>query len=100
MSENKKLYKNKDNVMIAGVCSGLAEYLNMDVSLVRVLTVAIVFFTGIGIIPYIILAIVLPDKSAVVHNDEPVFKEPKNNKEDDLYEYDQDEYEYDEDEYK
>jgi phage shock protein PspC (stress-responsive transcriptional regulator) len=92
MNNNKKLYKNKNDVAVAGVCSGLAEYLNMEVSVVRILTVAIVLFTGIGIIPYIILAIVLPDKSEVVHNDEKIYEEPKKDQEDDLYEYDEEEY--------
>ena len=91
---NKRLYKNSDNASIAGVCSGLAEYLNMDVSTVRILTVLIVLFTGVGVIPYIILAIVLPDKKDVIRQEEdrPVYKVPKQDKDDDLYEYDEDEY--------
>lgn len=90
---NKRLYKNKEDVVISGVCSGLAEYLNMDVSLVRILTVAIVFFTGVGIIPYILFAILLPDKSEVIsQEDQPSFQEKK--QDDDLYEYDEDDYKY------
>ena len=89
----KRLYKNTDDVVIAGVCSGLAEYLNMDVSLVRILTVAIVLFTGVGIIPYILFALLLPNKYDVVtYEDEPVFEEKK--KDDDLYEYNEDDYKY------
>ena len=87
---NKKLYKNKQDTVISGVCSGLAEYLNMDVSLVRILTVVIVLFTGVGIIPYIVLAIVLPDKKDVVTGEEPVYEEKK--QDDDLYEYKEDDY--------
>lgn len=91
---NKRLYKNKEDVVISGVCSGLAEYLNMDVSLVRILTVAIVLLTGIGIVPYIVLAIVLPDKKDVINQQEPLYEEDnrKNNQEDDLYEYDEEDY--------
>ena len=89
--ENKKMYRNKQDSMIAGVCSGLAEHLNMDVSTVRILTVLIVLFTGVGIIPYIVLAIILPEKSAVM-GQEPSHEEGNNNQEDDLYEYDEDEY--------
>ena len=89
---NKRLYKNSDDVVIAGVCSGLAEYLNMDVSLVRILVVAIVVFTGVGIIPYILLAVLLPDKKDVIGQDEPVYEKQEEKKEDDLYEYNEDDY--------
>ena len=89
--ENKKLYRNKENSVIAGVCSGIAEHQNMDVSTVRILAVLIVLFTGIGIIPYIVLAIILPEKSTVVSQEEPYHAE-ENKKEDDLYEYDEEEY--------
>ncbi|MGL4382489.1 MAG: PspC domain-containing protein [Bacilli bacterium] len=60
---NKKLYRTGYNKMIAGVCNGLAEYFNADVSLVRIATV-IALFAGLGlIIPiYFLMAIVLPLK--------------------------------------
>lgn len=90
--ENKKMYRNKQDSMIAGVCSGLAEHLNMDVSTVRILTVLIVLFTGVGIIPYIVLAIILPEKSTVVREEEFSHEEGNNDQKDDLYEYDEDDY--------
>jgi phage shock protein PspC (stress-responsive transcriptional regulator) len=57
-----KLYRNTDDSTIFGVCSGLAEHLNMDVSIVRILFV-LIFFSSfpIGII-YIIMALVVPEK--------------------------------------
>ena len=91
---NKRLYKNSDDAVIAGVCSGLADYLNMDVTLVRVLVVAIVFFTGVGIIPYILFAVLLPEKRDVMGQDEPVYEKQEEKKEDDLYEYNEDDYKY------
>lgn len=91
---NKRLYKNKEDVVIAGVCSGLAEYLNMDVSLVRVLTVAIVLVTGVGVIPYILFAVLLPDKSEVIGQEDPVENVNNKKQDDDLYEYNEDDYKY------
>jgi phage shock protein C len=58
----KKLYKTESGKMIAGVCAGIAEYFNFDVSLVRIVFV-LFGFTGGGILAYIIAAIILPDKS-------------------------------------
>ena len=58
------LLKIKSNKMIGGVAAGLAEYFNLDVTLVRVLLVG-AFFTPIpAIIPYIILWIVMPTKES------------------------------------
>ena len=57
----KKLYKIRQGSMIAGVCTGLAEYLNMDVSIVRILAVIIACTTGVGVIAYIAAALVLPE---------------------------------------
>jgi len=79
---NKTLYKVKDQATISGVCVGIAEYLGMDISLVRVLFVILSFFTGVPIILYIVFALVLPDKSEVYSNQTK-----------------QDEYAYDEDDY-
>ena len=49
------------NDMIAGVCSGLANYLEIDVVLVRVGFIFLTFFTGFTALLYIILAIVAPN---------------------------------------
>jgi phage shock protein PspC (stress-responsive transcriptional regulator) len=57
----KKLYRNTDDVMLAGVCSGMADYFNVDVALVRLLFVAAAIFSGgTALIVYIVMAIVLP----------------------------------------
>ena len=56
----KKLYKSIVNKMIAGVCGGIAEYFNMDPTLVRLLWVLFCALAGSGIIAYIIAAIIMP----------------------------------------
>lgn len=59
----KKLYKDPHNKIIGGVCSGLAEYFDMDPTIVR-LIFAFAFFTwGAGFVTYIVLWIVLPRKT-------------------------------------
>jgi len=59
----KRLYKDPHNKIIGGVCSGLADYFDMDVTIVR-LIFAFAFFTwGAGFVTYIVLWIVLPRKT-------------------------------------
>ena len=58
----KKLYRSKSNQMIAGVCAGLAEYLHIDVSIVRILWALAVLTWGAGVMLYIVCAIVVPEK--------------------------------------
>ncbi len=60
MNNGKKLTKS-NNKMICGVCAGIAEYFDMDVSLVRLITLCLIAFAGLSIWVYIIAAIVLPD---------------------------------------
>lgn len=58
----KRLYRIQKGAPLAGVCAGLAEYLNVDVTVLRLLLVVLLFATSGGIILfYFILAIVLPD---------------------------------------
>ena len=62
----KKLYRVEDSKMLAGVCGGVAEYFNIDPTIVRVLWVAASLFAGGGVILYIIMAIIVPVKSEVI----------------------------------
>ena len=57
----KKIYRSKTDRKIAGVCGGIAEYLDIDPTLVRLLWVLLVMFAGTGILGYIICAIVIPE---------------------------------------
>jgi phage shock protein PspC (stress-responsive transcriptional regulator) len=62
MSDYKTLTRSKSNRMIAGVCAGLADYLNVDPTVVRLLFVLGLFLAGPGIaIAYLIMAIVTPE---------------------------------------
>lgn len=62
MKANKVLYRDTRNGKIAGVCSGLSEYLNVDVSLIRLIWVIFTIFGGAGIFLYIIAALIIPRK--------------------------------------
>jgi phage shock protein C len=59
---NKKLYRDEYHKVLGGVCSGLADYFDMDVTVIRLLFAFTVIVMGVGIIPYIVLWIVLPKK--------------------------------------
>jgi phage shock protein PspC (stress-responsive transcriptional regulator) len=65
----KKLQRDEHRKVIAGVCAGLAEYLAVDVTLVRLVFVAAaILLKGSGILVYIILWIVLPRKNYAFFN--------------------------------
>ncbi|MCX7694302.1 MAG: PspC domain-containing protein [Caloramator sp.] len=56
----KKLYRSRTERMIAGVCGGIANYFEIDPTLVRLGWVFATFLGGSGILAYIICAIVIP----------------------------------------
>ncbi|MBI2287967.1 MAG: PspC domain-containing protein [Chloroflexi bacterium] len=60
----KKLYRSRRDRMIWGVCGGLAEYFDIDPTIVRIIAVLSIFLDGAGILAYIILAIVVPLESS------------------------------------
>lgn len=59
---SKKLYRSTTDKMLGGVAGGLGEYFNVDSTLIRVLFIVVVFLGGGGILAYIILWIVVPQK--------------------------------------
>lgn len=59
---NRKLTRSNDR-MIAGVCAGLAEYFDFDITIVRVAYALLTVFTAFsGVIVYLILMIVMPER--------------------------------------
>ncbi len=56
----KRLYKSSKNKMIDGVCAGIAEYFNIDPTLVRLAAVALLFMGGSAVIAYVIAMIIMP----------------------------------------
>lgn len=61
----KKLYRNSDDAIIAGVCSGLGAYFGIDALWVRLAFIILALSTGLTVIAYIVLWIIMPEaKSA------------------------------------
>ena len=58
----KKLYRSKKNRIIGGVCGGIAEYLNVDPTLVRIIWVVGSFMWGAGILAYLVCWLIIPEK--------------------------------------
>ena len=59
---SKKLYKSITDRKLCGVCAGIANYLNIDPTVVRLLWALITFVGGAGVIAYIVCALVIPDE--------------------------------------
>jgi len=57
---NKRLYKSSVNYKICGVCGGIAEYLDVDPTLIRLAWVVLSCMGGCGVIAYIIAALIIP----------------------------------------
>ena len=62
MDKNKRLYKSNTNKQIDGVCGGIAEYFEIDPTVVRLAWVLFTCLGGSGLVAYIICAIVFPRK--------------------------------------
>ena len=65
MAETRTLYRSRSNRQIAGVCGGLAQYFNIDPTLVRVLMVVLAVFGGSGLLIYLVLWVVVPEEPLV-----------------------------------
>lgn len=57
----KKLYKSKTDRRLCGVCGGIAEYINVDSTLIRLAWAVLVCFAGTGILAYILAALIMPE---------------------------------------
>ena len=64
MSEPKRLYRNVNDAMIAGVCSGLGEYLGVDKTVLRVAAALLVVFTLLfpGVVVYVVMWLIIPPR--------------------------------------
>lgn len=60
-NEVKRLYRSKNERMIAGICGGIANYFQVDPTLIRLAWILFVFMGGSGILAYIIAWIIIPE---------------------------------------
>ncbi|MCT4596674.1 MAG: PspC domain-containing protein [Vallitalea sp.] len=58
----KKLYKSRSNKKISGICAGIAEYLDVDPTIIRLIFAIGILFGGAGLWAYIICALIIPDE--------------------------------------
>lgn len=59
--ESKKLYRSRSQRMICGVCGGIAEYFNIDPTIIRLVWVLFALTGGSGLLIYFLAAIIMPD---------------------------------------
>lgn len=62
----KRLYKIEEGKKLWGVCGGIAEYFDVDPTLIRLLWILLIFCVGTGILAYIVAAIIMPKKSEIM----------------------------------
>lgn len=62
----KRIFRDTDQAVIAGVCSGIAKYTNMDVVIIRAIFIAVLLFGGFGFPLYVILWIIIPKATSTI----------------------------------
>lgn len=58
----KRLFRSRTDRWIAGVCGGLGTYLNVDANAVRLASVALAFWNGLGLLLYLLMVVVVPEE--------------------------------------
>ncbi|MFN0072770.1 MAG: PspC domain-containing protein [Chloroflexota bacterium] len=71
----RRLYRKREGKMVAGVAAGLADYFDVDPTLVRLVFVIAALINGIGIFVYIIMSFIVPELTSVTHDEEPMDEE-------------------------
>ncbi len=66
ISMKKRLYRSRADRRVAGVCGGIADYLAVDPTIVRILWALFAFAGGPGVLLYIILAVIIPEEPEYV----------------------------------
>jgi phage shock protein PspC (stress-responsive transcriptional regulator) len=59
---NKKLYRSRSNRVIGGVCGGLAQYLGIDPTVVRLIMALVTFVGGMSLLVYLIAWLIIPEE--------------------------------------
>ena len=61
----KRLYRTEEDSKLFGVCGGIAEYFDLDPTVIRVIWILLSVFYGSGVLAYIICALCMPKKSEI-----------------------------------
>jgi phage shock protein C len=62
MAQTRKLYRSRTDRKLAGVCGGLAQYFNLDATLIRVLFIVLAVLGGSGLVLYLAMWIIVPNE--------------------------------------
>ncbi len=65
-SGKRRLFRDENHKIVGGVCSGIANYFDIDIAIVRIVFLILLFSFGVGFIPYIILWIAVPSSAVQV----------------------------------
>lgn len=70
MDANKQLYRSRTNRMLLGVCGGLAEYLNADATIIRLIWAALTVISGFVpfVVIYLAAALIIPEEKSPTQN--------------------------------
>ena len=71
----KKLYRSRTDKKLCGVCGGLAKYFGLDSTIVRLIVVLIAIFAGVGVLAYLIAALVMPEEPLEIVEENPTTNE-------------------------
>ena len=74
-TEKKRLYRDEEDKVLGGVCSGLAHYLNIDPAIVRIMFALLVLGFGTGIVVYILMWVILPAGRLENHNRKRLYRD-------------------------
>ena len=67
--KGKKLYRSRENDMLAGVCGGIGEYFDIDPTIVRLAWVILGFCGGVGLWAYVIAAVIIPQRPQYIEGE-------------------------------
>lgn len=72
MNMNRKLYRSRTNRMLSGVCGGLEDYFDIDVTIIRLVWALITIMSGLfpGVIAYVIAVFIIPEEPAGYSNND------------------------------
>lgn len=71
----KKLYRSRTDKKLCGVCGGLAKYLNVDATVIRLIVILAVIFAGVGVLAYLVAALVIPEEPLEIVEENPTTNE-------------------------
>ena len=79
---SRQLYRSSHNKVIAGVCGGVAEYFEIDPTIVRVVWLLLAFPGGIGLLAYIVCWLVMPESNTLLRGSDQHYENSHQSRED------------------